>query len=137
MKKTICKLFFLFIIGISFQCSDETAPEVLSKEDLMNELMCRKDFNNFISSSASNQIELLKISPEIRNNISDLSNDILSDYFQDIVDNKKIEKYNSLTYQFTYDPIKYAISLNDYLSTIYYLESDFEEIVLNAYMLKP
>lgn len=95
----------------------------------MIELTCMEGFDNLTSSLASNTIELNKISPENRIIIEQLSNEILTDYYQGIVDEKKTQKLYSLTSNIDTDPIELLNCIYTNLSSYNYLENDLVEII--------
>lgn len=137
MKTNIKKFLFIIFIGIAFQCSDEFTKESLSKDELKNEISQREDFKKFVLHSVENQIGLAKISPDVRTLTEDLSNQILSEYNQNIFNKEKIQKFETLTSWFSNEPIKAYTSLKGYLlANFTYSEDDLIELLSQSVNLE-
>lgn len=119
------RLFILLLfIGTAFQCSQDATKPTLTKAQLESEIVTRLDFKTFVSSSATNQIELAKMNSLVKSQIEGLSNEILFNYQSNIIDAEKNQKFHELTSKFSNELIDAFISLKGYLSSRFVFSQD-------------
>lgn len=121
---------FLLIIGLTFQCTEDSIEKTLSKEDIKREIESRSDYKNFVLSSAINYVMVSKLSDNVRNEIESLSSELLAVNGQNSMDKKKVERFNELTNGLSDEPIVLYPLIKQYLeSRFIFSQNDLEEVL--------